>query len=214
MSIMVNREGQVFVRVPHGMPQSEIDVFLQQKRAWLNRKITEFKAGPIPPALDSFLPGEQVFYLGNGYPLYRDRQDKVDAKDALHWSGHAFHLVCREPAEEKILLTRWYIRQAKVLFPGRVAQHAEKMNVYPRNVRISSARFRWGSCSTRRCISLSWRLMMAPVAVIDSVMIHELAHLKEMNHSPRFWSFVRTYCPEYDRYKKWLNREGRCLMEF
>ncbi len=214
MSIIVNREGQVVVRVPYGIPLSEIDVFVQQKRAWLNRKITTFKARAVPPVPDFFLPGKQVRYLGHVYPLYMDQRADREAKDALHWSGEAFRVICREPAAGKILLSRWYVRQAKAFFPGRMAQHAERMGVSPKNLRISSARFRWGSCSTRQCISLSWRLMMAPVAVIDSVMIHELAHLREMNHSSRFWSFVRTHCPEYDRHKRWLNTEGRYLMEF
>lgn len=214
MSIIVNREGQVVVRVPYGIPLSEIDVFVQQKRAWLNRKITALKARAVPPVPDFFLPGKQVRYLGHVYPLYMDRRADQDAKDALQWNGEAFCLACREPATGKTLLARWYVRQAKAFFPERLAQHADRMGVSPKKVRVSSARFRWGSCSTRQCISLSWRLMMAPVAVIDSVMIHELAHLKEMNHSSRFWSCVRTYCPEYDRHKRWLNTEGVNLTEF
>ena len=214
MAIMVNRDGQVVLRVPHEVPLSKIEAFVQQKRAWLSQKITAFKTGSIPPVPDLFLPGKQVLFLGDTYPLCMDRHMDEHAKDALYWNGDAFRVVCREPAAGKILLSRWYVRQAKTFFPGRMAQHAERMGVSPKNLRISSARFRWGSCSTRQCISLSWRLMMAPVAVIDSVMIHELAHLREMNHSSRFWRFVRTYCPEYDRHKRWLNTEGRYLMEF
>lgn len=213
MSIMVNREEQVVVRVPYGVTLAEIDAFVQGKRVWLNRKITELKARTVRPASDSFLLSKEVLYLGDVYPLYMD-QHHSDAKDVLRWSGHAFHLSCREPATGKTLLARWYVRQAEELFPGRVAQYAKLMDVFPKNVRISSARCRWGSCSARKRVSLSWRLMMAPPAVIDSVIVHELAHLKEMNHSLRFWSFVRTYCPEYDRYKKWLKTEGRYLMEF
>ena len=214
MAIMVNREGRVVVRVPHEVPLSEINAFVQQKRAWLSQKITAFKTGSIPPVPDLFLPGKQVLFLGDTYPLCMDRHMDEHAKDALYWNGDAFRVVCREPAAGKNLLTRWYVRQAKAFFPERLAQHADRMGVSPKKVRVSSARFRWGSCSTRQCISLSWRLMMAPVAVIDSVMIHELVHLREMNHSSRFWSFVRTHCPEYDRHKRWLNTEGRYLMEF
>jgi len=214
MSIIVNREGQVVVRVPDGVSLSEIEAFVRQKRAWINRKITTFQTGSFPPVPDLFLTGKQVLYLGDAYPLSMDRNVNGDAKDALYWNGEAFRVVCREPIGGKNLLIRWYVRQAEAFLPGRMAQHAERMGVSPKNLRVSSARFRWGSCSTRQCISLSWRLMMAPVAVIDSVIIHELAHLREMNHSTRFWSFVRTYCPEYDRHKRWLNEEGRYLMEF
>jgi predicted metal-dependent hydrolase len=104
--------------------------------------------------------------------------------------------------------------QATNYFTARVAHYSAVMGVVPSNVRVSSARFRFGSCSAEKRVSLSWRLMMAPVAVIDSVIIHELSHLKEMNHSHRFWSFVRMFCPDYDRHKKWLKTEGRHLMAF
>jgi len=213
ISLAVNREGSVVVRAPYGVPRTEIEGFVSRKRAWLVRKLKEFKAGSGDASEAPLLAGDGILYLGNVYPLSVNLC-ALPGKQALLWDGSAFHLSCREPAAGKNLLTRWYVRQANAFFPGRMAQHAERMGVSPKNLRISSARFRWGSCSTRQCISLSWRLMMAPVAVIDSVMIHELAHLRELNHSSRFWTFVRTYCPEYDRHKRWLNREGRYLMEF
>ena len=214
MSITVNREGQVAVRVPYGTPLLEIEAFVQQKRSWLNRTITGLKASPALLAPDFFMAERQLPYLGDSYPLYIEQPVGLAAENALCWSGSAFYLTCREPSSGKNLLVCWYARQAQAFLPGRVAQHAERMGVYPKNVRISSARFRWGSCSARQSISVSWRLMMAPVSVIDSVIIHELAHLREMNHSPRFWSFVRSYCPEYDQCKKWLKTEGRYLIAF
>jgi len=213
ITLALSRDGAVVVRAPYGVPVAEIASFVDQKRVWLNRKMAEFKALQKKGRSAPLIPGEAVLYLGTPYPLFITPSEQV-RKDTLCWSGHAFHLSCRNLMVGKALLGEWYGKQARDFFPLRVAHFSDLMGVAPSSIRVSSARFRFGSCSSRKRISLSWRLMMAPVEVIDSVVIHELAHLREMNHSNRFWSFVRPFCPDYDRHKKWLKAEGWRLMEF
>lgn len=213
ISLALTREGKVVVRAPYGVPAAEIALFVDKKKVWLNRKINELQARPRKNLPVPFIPEEAVLYLGVPYPLCVAVSETA-GKDTLRWSGQAFHLNCRNPAVGKVLLGKWYEKQGRDYFPIRVARFSDLMGVVPSSIRVSSARFRFGSCSSRKRISLSWRLMMAPAEVIDAVIVHELGHLKEMNHSRRFWSFVRTFCPDYDRYKKWLKAEGRPLMEF
>ena len=213
VTLTLSREGIAIVRAPYGVPVSEIASFVEKKRAWLNRKLAEFKADPRDRSPVSLIPREEIFYFGESYPLFL-LDDVPGGKDTLHWTGEAFHLTGRNLSAGKALLGKWYEKQARIFFPARVAHYSSVMGVVPAKIRVSSARFRFGSCSAGTRISLSWRLMMAPVAVIDSVIIHELSHLKEMNHSSRFWSFVRMFCPDYERHKKWLKTAGRHLMEF
>jgi hypothetical protein len=213
VTLALSREGIAIVRAPYGVPTAEIALFVEKKRAWLNRKMAEFKTDFLGRSAVPLNPEEGIFYLGKTYPLFL-QGDEMRLKDTLHWTGDAFHLTCRNVSAGKALLGNWYKDQARNIIPARVAHYSAVMGVIPSSVRVSSARFRFGSCSAEKRVSLSWRLMMAPVTVIDSVIIHELAHLKEMNHSERFWSFVRMFCTDYDRHKKWLKKEGRRLMEF
>lgn len=213
ITLTLSREGTVVVRAPYGVPVAEIASFIDKKKVWLDRKRAEFpddRRDCFSPSLNT---GRGVFYLGVSYPLLL-LENRLLGKEALRWTGDAFCLTCQNAASGKALLCRWYKKQAENFFPNRVAHYSSVMGVVPLHIRISSARYRFGSCSTGKRISFNWRLMMAPVEVIDSVIIHELSHLKEMNHSERFWSFVRMFCPDYDRYKKWLKTEGSYLLEF
>ena len=212
LSLVLTGAGEVVVRSPYGVPAEEIDAFVASRRAWLNRKRDELKARAEKTPSAPLTPGSGVFYLGVSYPFFIVVND-AGQKDALRWTGDAFHLLCRSTSAGKDLFKRWYAEQAGRYFPGRVAFHSAAMGVVPSSVRVSSARSRFGSCNAAKKVSLSWRLMMAPPEVIDSVIIHELGHLKELNHSHRFWSFVRQFCPDYDRHKLWLKMNGRYLVE-
>jgi predicted metal-dependent hydrolase len=211
IAVRINRQGTVEVLAPDRLPQSEIEAFLDRKKSWINRKTAEFHArkGAAP----SLQMDRDVHYLGERYPLFSDKTLPM-GKPGLHWDGTAFHLYCREAGDRRALLARWYASQAKVVFPGRVFHHGKIMGVFPSAVRITSARYRFGSCSVAKRISLSWRLLMAPWWVIDSVIIHELSHLTELNHSSRFWCRVRTFCPDYEQGKIWLVSNGHRLAEF
>ena len=112
------------------------------------------------------------------------------------------------------LLEKLLRQHARQIFLQRLAHYAPVLGVAPPPLRLSSARTRWGSCSHHGGISLNWRLVFMPIAVIDYVVCHELAHLKEMNHSPRFWSVVGQLCPDWRRLRLELRQQARQIPHF
>jgi predicted metal-dependent hydrolase len=114
------------------------------------------------------------------------------------------------PGSTPALLLEQALREkARAVFSERLALHAPRLGVAAPPLRLSSARTRWGSCSHHGGISLNWRLIFMPLTVIDYVVCHELAHLKEMNHSPRFWSVVEQLCPDWRRLRLELRHQAR-----
>jgi hypothetical protein len=93
----------------------------------------------------------------------------------------------------------------------RIRHYSGMIGLYPDRLRISNARFRWGSCSRDNSLSFSWRLAMAPSLIIDYVVVHELAHIKEKNHSRSFWALVETMMPDYRKHRHWLKENGHLL---
>jgi len=120
----------------------------------------------------------------------------------LHVSGEASPVIV-----EKIV-TRWYRHEALRVFEECVAHFAPLMKVSPREVKLSSATTQWGSCTVRGVVRLNWKLVRMPLHLIDYVVVHELAHLAEMNHSPAFWRVVEDACPEYKKCRAELRGYG------
>ena len=116
---------------------------------------------------------------------------------------------CQEKAKD--LFVTWYKEQAVRTIRDRLQFYSQTMRLSPRRERISSARHQWGGCSSRNTLSFSWRLMMAPLSVIDYIVVHELGHIKEKNHSPRFWKIVETTLPDYRTRRDWLKKYGYLL---
>lgn len=104
------------------------------------------------------------------------------------------------------------VKQAKHFIPQRVSYYAELMGLTYGRISIRSQRTKWGSCSAKGNLNFNCLLMLTPPDIIDSVIVHELCHLVEMNHSKRFYELLRKYCPDYDRCRKWLNENGSYLM--
>lgn len=108
-------------------------------------------------------------------------------------------------------LLSWLKQQARRDLDKAVTHHASQLGVRPKKLRITDTTSRWGSCSSTRTLSFSWRIIMAPPEVLDYLVAHEVAHLKEMNHSPRFWAHVETLCPDMNQHKQWLRKHGAQL---
>lgn len=113
----------------------------------------------------------------------------------------------------RMLVEKWMRGRARSEFESKIDTWGQLMDLMPEKLRVADQRSRWGSCSSRKTLSLNWRLMMAPESVLDYIVIHELAHLKEMNHSSRFWQLVAQFCPEYRQAEKWLKENGPRLMQ-
>jgi len=111
-------------------------------------------------------------------------------------------------------LRDWLIKQAREQLSDRVQHHARNLGLKPRRVVVRDQTSRWGSCSTARVLSFSWRLIFAPPFVLDYVAAHEVAHLKEMNHGPRFWALVRKTNPRMEEARRWLKRHGAELHRY
>jgi len=108
----------------------------------------------------------------------------------------------------ELYFTKWYKERAGEVISRRVQEYAQKYNFMPRQVKINSARTRWGSCSSNGTLNFTWRLVMAPLEVIDYVVIHELSHLRVRDHSRKFWKVVEAVDPEYKKKRKWLRENG------
>jgi predicted metal-dependent hydrolase len=205
IALIVERDGTFTVRAPLRVPRAEIDSFIQQKADWITRTREKIKSAQ-PPLKKQYTDGEKFLFLGCLFDLKLVETQKPALK-----FNDGFTL--SQPAREKgeAYFVRWYKEQAFEVISERVREYSLKHDFTPSQVKISSAQTRWGSCSSTGTLNFAWRLVMAPLAVIDYVVVHELAHLRVKNHSRKFWKVVATICPDYKEHRKWLRENGEML---
>jgi len=182
------------VHIPRRVSQHTVDHLLQDKADWIARKLTELQDRP-----EAFVwqDGATMQYLGQDIRLTL----RQDAKNrALEFDGTRLYVAQPNPDDIKTVqrkVAQWYAKQARTDFTRRIELLAAKLGVSTPPVFLSNAKTRWGSCNSRGEIRLHWRLIQAPPHIIQYVVAHELAHLKEMNHSAKFWAWVEKLCPDY-----------------
>ncbi|MCX6036484.1 MAG: SprT family zinc-dependent metalloprotease [Chloroflexi bacterium] len=206
VALIIQRDGSLTVRAPLRMSAVHIQEFVHNHEQWIHKKQAQAQAAP-PPLKKHYLDGETFLYLGKEVPLTIVARQRF----ALTFSGYKFHLANSNLPKARQVFIRWYKAQALAVISERVAFHAEKNGFTWRKIRISSARTRWGSCSTNGTLSFTWRLVLAPPEVIDYVVVHELAHTQIKNHSPNFWHRLAEILPEFKRHVSWLKKNGRFL---
>ncbi len=204
VALIVQADGSLVVRAPLRTPEKFIREFVESKSAWIRRK--QAQAVAARPAERQYVDGEQFWFLGRPYPLKIVARQRPALKLAAE-----FRLARPARPRAKAAFVRWYKSQARSLLDGRVRLLADRHGYEFERIRISSARTRWGSCSSSGTLSFTYRLVMAPEAVIDYVIIHELVHLKIRNHSPGFWKQVAALMPDYKKHVLWLRQNGRLL---
>jgi len=146
--------------------------------------------------------------------LVREKKDWIFEKVALQKrrkQERESQNVSQYSPEQRAGMERRYREAAKEYFPKRADYYAQQLGVTYDRIRIANQKTRWGSCSSKGTLSFNWRLMLAPPKVLEYVVVHEVCHLKEMNHSPRFWKLVEKFMPDYKEYKKWLKENGNTL---
>jgi predicted metal-dependent hydrolase len=202
--IRVLNSGEIEVRVPLRTTNTQVSQLLQDKEAWIKAKQDEVRQQRREAP--RYIPGETFFYLGREYSLVLTDTAKVP----LEFEEN-FVLSKEDQKDARRLFEQWYRKRAKAVLQERVDVLAQSNRLSPAQVRISSARTRWGSCSGRGSLSFTWRLVMAPIEVVDYVVVHELAHLIERNHSSKFWEQVERMMPDYRTHREWLKKNGLSL---
>jgi len=200
------RDGGLEVRAPLNMPKSEIDKFVVSRENWIVDRLIKFNEQMILRENFSLDYGSFVKYRGGSFPI-----EAIDGGD-IGFNGKAFYMPPDLlPDQIKGNCIQIYRTLAKEYLPKRTSIYAKQMSVKPSILKICNAKARWGSCNSNGDITFVWRLMMADDEVIDYVVVHELAHLVEMNHSEKYWDVVERVLPDYRERKARLKELHNCL---
>jgi len=205
ISIQIKPGGQVVVRAPLRASERLVHEFVESKAAWIERKKAE-AAQRAPVTAKEFKAGESFLLLGRKIPLR-----VVENQQAALTLTDQFLLSKKVAPKAAQAFEKWYRARALQVLSERVKLYAARHGFQPGRIRITAARTRWGSCSSKGTLSFTWRLVMAPIEVIDYVVLHELVHLRVKNHSQVFWNALAALQPDYKQYVAWLKINGHSL---
>ena len=200
LSLSINENAELIVRAPNQISNKRIEEFIIEKSKWINKN-KNLMQSRINEMNDS---DSDYLFLGNIYPLIKvyENPNKID------FNGTEFITSIENQDKFKASLKSWYkIKFTEIAIP-RLNYFSDKYNLKINQVRFKNQKTLWGSCSSKNNINLNYLLVMAPMIVIDYVIIHELVHTVHKNHSENFWNAVEAIMPDYKKAKKWLNKNG------
>ena len=188
-------ENGLVVHAPKRIFAFQLNQILQDKSGWILSKLQHRAANQVEKM--AWIDGEHLLYLGQDIQL---RVLQNSSNKAPNFETNVLTLATPEPNNPALIsrkVIQWYKKQAGLDFSRRLAVLAAKLGVNAPPLTLSNAKSRWGSCNSRGEVRLNWRLLQAPPHIINYVICHELAHLKEMNHSAKFWAVVEQLFPSY-----------------
>ena len=208
LTITVERDRSVVVHAPECISDETIQEVVESKRQWIHEKTKhaqKYEEQPHPPGKE-LVSGESTLYLGRNYQI-----EIVPTESTEIRFEQRFLIPSCLVGERRAVLRKWYIDRAKKKILPKVESIAASLGVDYAGAKIVDSRLRWGSCTVKNSVNLNWRLIKAPMFVIDYVIVHEVAHLIEGNHTPRFWNIVRTHAPATEKARSWLRDYGQVL---
>jgi len=205
ISLQISNNSEVTICAPYFTLAGEINRFVREKQNWIQGAIQ--KQTLLRTKEKEYTAGELFYYLGEPFPLEVFFEENA-CKGLVFWRDR-FYLNSPDAAVDGMpFFISWYKKKAREYLSKRVEFFSRKLSLQPRQVKITSAGKRWGSCSEDNNLSFSFRLIMAPPAVIDYVVVHELMHIREKSHSSRFWKLIEAAMPEYKIHRHWLKEES------
>jgi predicted metal-dependent hydrolase len=205
-SIYIERDGKVSVLVPEKLTARQVDDILESKRKWIYQSLAEWQDLNANRVQRDYVNGEGFLYLGRTYrlKLVSDLPEPLMLKD-----GYFCLRATKGSAPDADAVFREFYRvKGATRIPPRVAYFQAKMGVKSKSIKIMELKHRWASCTTNGNLNFHWKCMMAPLTVIDYIVVHELAHLIHSNHSAKFWNEVDKVMPDFQERKAWLRDNG------
>lgn len=206
MEICVTPQAHARVTVPRFVDLDTVERFVHSKAEWILEKISRRQIELEKFGRRQYETGHEFLFMGKSYGLVIDRLANCSTKVVFHsdrWEIRANSATSQSLIKAKLIA--WYRRQAGEIFGGRVFHYSRLMGLTPLKITIKTQKSLWGSCNHQgKSINLNWTLVMAPLSVIDYVVVHELCHLAVPNHSKRFWEKVERFVPDYKQQEEWL----------
>lgn len=206
--------GKVRVRVPKNLANHQIEKLITKRSAWIRENL-RLHAEMTPHNQKEYVNGEKFAYLGRNYSLKIDSTDsngEVKLKTGCLQVLIPQHHIGDKKTAVLGYLEHWYRQKAWQRLTEKTQIYVKKLQVQPKSVQVRSYKARWGSCSVAGDISYNWRIIMAPQRIVDYVVVHELCHILEHNHSPRFWQHVENQMPDFREHKEWLKQNSMALV--
>jgi predicted metal-dependent hydrolase len=206
LNISVERDRSIIVRAPHYLTAEKIDKIVQSKSQWLKGKLNHTQKYPIISHRKEFVSGETLMYLGENYQLLVV-EEKIEGIEF----NQRFRISKTSQVKANELFKKWYLSQALKKIEPLAIMFSKSLGVEYNQFKTSEMKYRWGSCTPANNIIFNWRIIKAPMYVLEYLVAHELVHLMEENHTPRFWSILSIQVPNYERAKNWLKKNGQLL---
>jgi predicted metal-dependent hydrolase len=207
LALQITPDASLIVRAPKKVSEKTIVTFVQKKIKWILRHQKLARESYRPSVKRKFVDGERFLYLGEWHKLFVIQ----DVTQPLVFDEKKFLLSESFLPDAKKLFEQWYRKQAYAAIKDRGRLYAKTAGLSFKRITITGARKRWGSCGPKGTLNFSWRLIMAPMMIVDYVIVHELAHLEVRNHSRKFWEKVRLLFPDYQQAETWLKTNSWLL---
>jgi predicted metal-dependent hydrolase len=216
IELSVNEERRIVIKTPQRCSKEFILRFLKEKESWIVARLKAVEKLQGSRSVREFSSGEKLYYLGKEYPL------KVEVREGSRisggFNGNEFALVIpasiiledRRNAGKEVVI-QLYKKIAKNVLQDRTSHYSKVIGVQVNKIFIKEQKTLWGSCSSRNNINYNWKLVMTPLEVLDYVVVHELCHIIQRNHSKLFWQEVEKYMPNYKEAVGWLKQHGKKL---
>jgi predicted metal-dependent hydrolase len=204
IEIIVDRDGSLRVHSPVGLPIEEISRAVRRREDWIYRKLAQKRTLLASWRIPDYRLGESIPYLGRNYRLTYVEEAPAPVRLIGGW----FELLRSDKSDAADRFRDWYQSRGREWLPRRVARVSPRLGIHTRSVVVRDLGYRWASCGVRG-IAFSWRVMQLPPAIIDYVILHELAHLLEPRHSRAFWVALAKAMPDYQQRQLWLAERGR-----
>lgn len=200
--LRVSEDGRIRVIIPQAFSQEDVEALIKKKQRWIDRHLKFFKG-----MSKINLQRNQILLYGNRYTYFYDStyEHKVIV-------DHEYKTIrAKRNLLDKTIQQLWLTDVAKKYLTNRTEELAAKLKFEYNKLYIRNQRKKWGNCSKEKNISLNWRLIKAPMFVIDYLIVHELLHTVVMNHTHKFWTMLKSYYPDYKDAINWLDKYGNSL---
>lgn len=207
IGIYIDTYGNIELRMPKETTDNQISQLIESKWSWITTKQGEMKEKTKGFKERVYEEGELYLYLGENYPIRIIENKELKNENVLLKKGELLvNIKAYDEEHIKKILKKFYHKQCKSLVEERIKYYQSNFKVKPRSIKLSDNKKTWGTCNSLRELTFNWKLAMAPLEVVDYIVVHEMCHMVHLNHDRSFWRLVGKYIPDYEERQAWLNQ--------